>query len=262
MNQFNRTSWIPDFLAPTLPTPQPPDAGFANNFNRLSALPVEAIVSRVAQSGLNINPAICFSGDGGGYLSEFIAYLGVWYQNQHRDPMDPAWCISAGHIHVGGQLDWPTARQAVELSLEALIDHLDGVRACAPPPQPYCAQTPNSAGAGTMLHVRGVPSLSGNLLGFAAQQGPPNATSILVFGSGRAQSPLADGQLCIAANLRRIGPAGIFSNRGAQRLQVDLTQPIFANVTAGSTWSFQLWHRDSTPGGANLSDALEITFCQ
>ncbi len=262
MNQFNRTAWIPDFLAPTLPTPQPPDGGFVNNFNRLSALPVEVIVARVAQSGLNINPAICFSGDGGGYLSEFIAYLSVWYQNQHRDPLDPAWCISAGHIHVGGQLDWPTARQAVERSLEALIDHLDGVRACTPPPQPYCGLTPNSAGGGTMLHVRGVPSLSGNLLGFAAQQGPPSATSILVFGSGRAQSPLGDGQLCIAANLRRIGPVGAFSNRGAQRLQVDLTQPIFGNVTAGSTWSFQLWHRDNTPAGANLSDALEVTFCQ
>ena len=32
-------------------------------------------------------------------------------------------------------------------------------------------------------------------------------------------------------------------------------------VTAGSTWAFQLWHRDSTALGVNLSDALEVTFC-
>ena len=92
MNQFNRTSWIPDFVPPTGATPSPPDGGFAANFKRLSALPVEAIVDRVALAGLNVVPAICFSADGGGYLSEFIAYHGVWYQHLHRDPMDPDWC--------------------------------------------------------------------------------------------------------------------------------------------------------------------------
>jgi len=262
MNQFNRTSWIPDFTPPTGATPSPPDAGFAPNFKRLSALPVQGIIDAIALSGLNVTPFICFSGSGGGgYLSEYIAYHGVWYQHLHRDPLDPLWCIAAGHVHVGSQVDWPTARLAAEVTVERVLDHLDAVRACAPPPQTYCGITPNSAGAGTYLDARGVPSLAANSLSLVAHQGPPNTSSLLVFGSGRAMTPLGDGQLCIASALRRIGPLGNFDVRGARVIPVDLTLPNFAGVTSGSTWAFQLWHRDSIGLGVNLSDALEVTFC-
>lgn len=261
MNQFNRTSWFPDFTAPTGATPSPPDAGFAPNFKRLSALPVQGIIDAITLSGLNVTPFICFSGDGGGYLSEYIAYHGVWYQHLHRDPQDPAWCIAAGHVHVGGQVDWPTARLAAEVTVERVLDHLDAVRACAPPPQTYCGITPNSAGAGTYLDARGVPSLGANSLSLVAHQGPPNAASILVFGSGRGMTPLGDGQLCIASALQRIGPIGDFDVRGARAIPVDLTASNYLGVTSGSTWAFQLWHRDSIGLGVNLSDALEVTFC-
>ena len=34
-------------------------------------------------------------------------------------------CISAGHIHVGGQIDISTARIATEESIRTLIDYID-----------------------------------------------------------------------------------------------------------------------------------------
>ncbi|MEZ6015117.1 MAG: hypothetical protein R3F49_08390 [Planctomycetota bacterium] len=262
MNQFNRTNWIADFTPPTAATPSPPDANFPANYKRLSALPVQEIVDRVAMSGLNLTPFICFSGSGGGYLSEYIAYHGVWYQHLHRDPLDPAWCIAAGHVHVGGQVSWPTATAGLEVTLEVLLDHLDAVLACAPAPLPYCGVSPNSVGSGTTLDARGVPSLATNSFALVAHGGPALASSILIFGSGRAMSPLGDGQLCIASGLRRASAVSQFDSRGAQTLALDLAQPMYAGLSVGSTWAFQLWHRDSTPAGVNLSDALEVTFCQ
>ena len=43
---------------------------------------------------------------------------------------------------------------------------------------------------------------------------------------------------------------------------LDLSSPLGSGgaVAPGETWGFQLWYRDSTPGGANLSDAIEVTF--
>jgi hypothetical protein len=46
---------------------------------------------------------------------------------------------------------------------------------------------------------------------------------------------------------------------------LDITSPPIpiGQITPGSTWSFQGWNRDFTPGGQgyNFSDALRITFC-
>ena len=46
---------------------------------------------------------------------------------------------------------------------------------------------------------------------------------------------------------------------------LDISNPPIplAEITAGSTWNFQSWNRDFTPGGQgyNFSDALQITFC-
>jgi hypothetical protein len=125
MNQFNRTNWLNDYLPPLLPTPSPPDASVPAGTLRLSTLPVQAIVDAVAAEHAALVPYVCFTQDGGGFLSEFIAYHGVWYQSLHADPSDPNRCVAAGHIHVGGLIDWPTAQAAAETSLRVLTDHLD-----------------------------------------------------------------------------------------------------------------------------------------
>ncbi len=129
MNQYNRSQWIDDYLSPFQPTPSPPDGSVPAGTLRLSALPVQDIVDAVNNANLGVNAYICYSGDGGGFLSEFIAYHGVWYQNLHPSPTDSSWCIAGGHVHVGGSISWSTARLAAEVSLRTLIGYVDAVRA-------------------------------------------------------------------------------------------------------------------------------------
>jgi len=127
MNQYNRAQWINDYLPPYQPTPVPPDASVPPGHLRLSKLPVQEIVDAINSSGLGLNGYICFSGDGGGFLSEFIAYHGVWYQNINASPASPEWCVSAGHVHVGGLVTWPIAEQAAQVTLRVVMDHVDAI---------------------------------------------------------------------------------------------------------------------------------------
>jgi hypothetical protein len=125
MNQFNRSEWINDYLAPRQPTPTPPDPTVPAEALRLSGLPVQAIIDSIAASGLPLDPWVDWSGDGGGFLSEFAAYHGVWYQAALASPSSPRWCLAGGHVHVGGQVDWESARLAAESTLRALIAYID-----------------------------------------------------------------------------------------------------------------------------------------
>ncbi|MEM7311185.1 MAG: hypothetical protein AAF682_31245, partial [Planctomycetota bacterium] len=134
MNQYNDAAWIADFQLPIQPTPAPPDASVPEGHLRLSTLPVDDIADAVNAAAVGINAFICYSLDGGSYLSEFIAYHGVWYQDLHSAPTDPAWCIAAGHIHVGCLSSTASVEQAVEVSLRSLIDYVDAVagQVCQP----------------------------------------------------------------------------------------------------------------------------------
>ena len=93
---------------------------------RESTLPMQAIRDAVNDQ-TSINAFIDNNGFGGGFLSEFIAYHGVWYQSLHSDPSDSAWSVAAGHIHVGAQTPLNQARRATEISLRELIGYVDSV---------------------------------------------------------------------------------------------------------------------------------------
>src|SRR5690606_11248330 len=159
MNQYNRSVWINDYLAPLQPTPVPPDASVPAGFLRTSKLPVQQIVNDVTAANLGLNAYICFTGDGGGFLSEYIAYHGVWYQHLHRSPADPAWCAAAGHIHVGGLVPWATAELAAQVTLRTVIQHVDAIRASV-----TCQRDLGFAGPGSSaLAVCGTPLTSGGI---------------------------------------------------------------------------------------------------
>ena len=64
---------------------------------------------------------------GGTFVSEFTGYHGTWYQNLHSNPADPAWCVAAGHIHVGTITPLAGAKTATEISLRELIGYVDSV---------------------------------------------------------------------------------------------------------------------------------------
>ena len=122
-NAYNRTNWINDFTSPFLPTPNPPDSNEDAFFLRNSNLPMENIVNAIDALDINLNPYIDADGDPGHYVSEFMAYHGTWYRDLNQFGENS--CIAAGHIHVGGNIDWDTAKIATEETIRTVIDYLN-----------------------------------------------------------------------------------------------------------------------------------------
>jgi hypothetical protein len=127
VNQRNFRGYRNDYDFPFKPTPNPPDASVPAPSIRPTTLPVENIRDAVNDSGLGLDAWIDYDGNGGGFLSEYIAYHGVWYQDIHKDVNDPARSVAAGHIHVGGQVPIDIGREAAEVSLRELIRHVDSI---------------------------------------------------------------------------------------------------------------------------------------
>ncbi len=267
MNQYNRSVWVNDYVAPFQPNPAPPDASVPAGHLRLSALPMQDIVDAVAAANLGLSAFICYSGDGGGFLSEFIAYLGVWYQAIHADPTDPAWCVAAGHVHVGALIDWATAQQAAEITLRTVLDYVDEVTACAGSLANYCSTSPNSVGAGAFLGALGQPSIGDNLFTLRAIGAPPGQNGLFFYGAPQAGTPFGDGQRCVGSPIVRLTPPVLVDGVGYAQRALDLSAPPFDSgpgaAVVGTTRGFQFWYRDPAAGGAgfNLSDALQVTWC-
>ena len=264
-NQFNRVNWIGDFVAPFQPDVSPPDPSIAPDAMRFTALPAQEIVDAVSAAALGVNPFICFSGTGGGFLSEYIAFLGVTYQAEHNDPLQPDWCVAAGHIHVGTNVTWPAASAAVDVTLGTVVDYVDRVLAC-PPMIPFCEGLANSEGFGGQLSAIGSPSVSEASLELVAQRVPSGTAGIAFYGPLQQNAPLGDGLLCVGGSLFRLPVPGVVENWTVMTLPLDFdSAPLASGVSAatpGSTWNFQVWYRDTGVGtGSNTTNGLQITFC-
>lgn len=119
---MNRTSWRDDCEDPLEPTPSPPDSTLEANATRASTLPIDDIVARVGDAGLGLR---AYEGDwGGDFLSEYISYLGVWYQGRNSSTDSSYRCFAAGHVHVGGSITVETAQKATEITVEAVLRHV------------------------------------------------------------------------------------------------------------------------------------------
>ncbi len=250
MNQFNRTSWIPDYVAPVLPTPSPPDASIAPDALRPSTLPVQGIVNAVLASALPLAPAICASGNGGGFLSEFIAYHGVWYQDIHKWPGDPAWCVAGGHIHVGTTISFVIARQAAEVSLRELIAHVDAVRA-----NTTCQANLGFAGPGSAKFevCGGHLNVPGSIAELRVTGAVPNGIGVLAVGATNTPTPVLGG-IAVPTPTFFVGLV-TFDGQGNWRWPNGLTTPptplpdIFAQVA---------WHAPALPQSFGFTNALRI----
>jgi len=131
-----------------------------------------------------------------------------------------------------------------------------------PEPVAYCASTTNSSGSAARIASLGSTSVAANDLRLVASSCPANVTGLFFYGPDTQQLPFWDGFLCVRAPLVRISPA--LSTDGAGRAQRLLDLPSLGTpITAGSTWSFQLWFRDVMAGatGANTTDGLNVHFC-
>ena len=120
----NRTNWYNDYTAPLLPTPNPPDDSVGNYYVRYTSLPIDEIMSAIFDSHLGLD-AYLDNTNAGMFLSEFAGYHGVWYKESNEINKSEMPCYSAGHIHVGSQIEWNTAKQAAEISIRTLINYID-----------------------------------------------------------------------------------------------------------------------------------------
>ena len=118
----NRTNWYDDYTAPFIPTPNPPDDSVNNYHVRYNSLPILQIISDIQRADLGLDPYLDDT-NAGMFLSEFAGYHGVWYKELHDNDNDFP-CYAGGHIHVGAQVNWDIAKEATEISIRALIDHI------------------------------------------------------------------------------------------------------------------------------------------
>ena len=191
MNQYNRDTWTGDYVTPFQPTPAPPDDSVPGGHLRNSSLPVQAIVDAVNAANIGVNAYICYSGDGGGFLSEFAAYHGVWSKEDRDSPADPNWCIAGGHIHVGGQINWSTAQHALRISLRETISYVDSIRAGT-----ECQADIGFGGPGSSeLRVCGQSLSAGNTADMMLSGAPASTTAFLIAGIQNNPTPFKGGLL-------------------------------------------------------------------
>lgn len=128
-NARNLNSWISDGNYPYYPTPNPPDDSVEIGYVRHSTLPVENIETAVDLQ-TPINAWVDWDGNPGAYLCEFMAYLGMWYQNIHGSSWDASPCLSAGFIHVSNSVSIHDAEQASYVTIREVIDYLSSFFYC------------------------------------------------------------------------------------------------------------------------------------
>jgi hypothetical protein len=129
----------------------------------------------------------------------------------------------------------------------------------------YCPANANSTGAPAQLLGAGSVRLSDNDFTLIASGCPAQQNGIFLISDTSTSQPFGDGVLCVGGSLLRVPPLLTTGADGATSLALDFTDPSSpaSQVTAGSTWNFQFWYRDtaSTGAGFNLSSALSATFC-
>ncbi len=131
-----------------------------------------------------------------------------------------------------------------------------------PEAQNYCTGGINSTGEAAHLNANGSNSIASDDLQIWCSSLPDQTTGYMVYGVGQNNVPFGNGTLCISGQ-RYFMPLQPVLGGLVQRV-FDYNGPNSAGgaITAGSTWNFQFYYRDSAAGGAlfNLSDGLNIPF--
>jgi len=88
---------------------------------------------------------------------------------------------------------------------------------------------------------------------------------IFYLGDAQLQLLFGDGVRCVGGAVNRL-PVLFTDPAGAGSHALDLAGGSASTsvIDVGETWNFQFWFRDPAFGraGFNLSDGLEVTFCQ
>ena len=143
-NARNLDSWVPDDVPPYQPTPCPPDDTKPVGYVRHSTLPVQEIADAVNDQ-TTVNAWVDWNGTPGAYLCEYMAYLGMWYQDIHNTTDDAYPCWSSGFIHVTAGLPLEDAIEATEITLREVINYLLNLNS---PPDTPTIDGPTNGNAG------------------------------------------------------------------------------------------------------------------
>lgn len=133
-----------------------------------------------------------------------------------------------------------------------------------PPAVSYCTTSPNSVGRGAMMAMTGSQSVAANDLVLHSVGSPAGEFGLFIYSDAPGQFPVGDGVLCLGGPVSRL-PAVAVDGVGRASFALDLTNPPpGGQITAGTTWYFQWWYRDTAAAGSgsNFSDGLEIGFCE
>jgi pyrrolidone-carboxylate peptidase len=132
-NARNLDFWINDNKRPYQPTPCPPDDTESVDYIRHSSLPVQKIEDAV-NNQTTIRAWVDWDANPGMYLCEYIAYLGMWYQNIHNTTNDLYPCRAAGFIHVDSGVAVEEAMKATKITIRETIKYLSSTN--IPPDTP------------------------------------------------------------------------------------------------------------------------------
>lgn len=126
---------------------------------------------------------------------------------------------------------------------------------------------PNSTGNSGVMNVTGSLDVGDDNLTLTASNLPTGSNIgyfIMGDGTNTFTPPGSDGPICIGGGgsfLRYLPPTSN-TNEGPGSFSrfVGTTGPVSGNITPGSTWNFQAWHRDGM-NPSNLTDAVAVEFC-
>ena len=130
----------------------------------------------------------------------------------------------------------------------------------------YCSPAvANSTGGPGVMRVLGSTTVADDDLTLRATQLPPQPNiGYFIMGTGMNTftPPGSAGPICVAPGIRRFLPPvnNTTEQNGGFARTVGTSGPVSGNITPGSTWNFQAWHRDSLAGTSNLTDAVTVDF--
>jgi len=125
----------------------------------------------------------------------------------------------------------------------------------------YCTALANSTGSPAAMFSNGNVSIADNDFTISAVSCPVNQFGLFFFGDSTASVLSGDGRLCVGGNLRRFSVVQVDIFGMASQV-VDLNAlPGGVTVSAGEQTFFSFWCRDTTLGGWNFADGLQVEWC-
>ena len=123
----------------------------------------------------------------------------------------------------------------------------------------YC--TSNAA----VISASGSTSVAANDLVLSASPVPDGENGIFFYGPAKLDLPFGNGTLCVGGGSIGVARLAVETAAGGVLTHaVDNTMPPYLPVTltAGSTWYFQAWYRDTAGDGAlfDTSNGLQLDF--